>query len=273
MNLRRRYRLTFEDRARLQSVGELERPLWKWLLGVLLLLLAIFFICGTIIFATPLKRLMPGWLPDGERSSTISNLMRLDSLELAYAQNKSYLDNLLQVLDTRREPTDSTKLMVNHNIASADSLLPASPSEQNFVRMMQERERYNISILAPLAAEDMIFTVPAPGCILKSESRDSQRAMIILPKGSAMGTVADGTVVSVNYSAPEGGFAVIVQHNNGFLSRYSRLSRAVVRAGQHVESGQALGFPHSGGRSLPVLEIWRNGDALIPSEIIPWGGV
>lgn len=273
MDFRRRYRLTIEDRARLQAVGVLERPLWKWLLGALLLMMAILFVCCTIIFATPLKRLMPGWMPEAERSSTISNLMRLDSLELAYRQNKAYIDNLRQVLDTRREPTDSTRLVVNQNLATADSMLPASPSEQRFVKMMQERERYNISILAPLAAEDMIFTLPAPGCVLTSGSRDSERAVVVIPKGSAMGTVSDGTVVSVSYSATDRGFAVIVQHNNGFLSRYSRLARAVVRAGQYVESGQALGFPATDGRSLPVLEIWRNGDALVPSQIIPLGGV
>lgn len=58
----------------------------------------------------------------------------------------------------------------------------------------------------------------------------------------------------VRFAARQGGFGklVVVEHANGFETRYAHLERIAVRAGQHVVEGTALGVMGSTGYSTGV---------------------
>jgi murein DD-endopeptidase MepM/ murein hydrolase activator NlpD len=89
--------------------------------------------------------------------------------------------------------------------------------------------------------------------------------------GTPIMTTADGVVT---HRGPRGGLgnAVIIQHANGFVTRYGHMSRfaADVRVGTRVRQGQVVGYVGSTGlASGPHLhyEMWRSGKPVDPLAI------
>lgn len=271
MRFNRQYSISLSDMSRLERLAEVRRPLWVIIVWCLLGAMAAIFLAGAIIFITPLKALLPGYMGEDQRKSTVEALIRLDSLRTAYEARQQWLDNVINVLDTDREPSDSLRLVVNANPMTTDSLIGPSKEESRFVAQMQRREKFNISILAPLAAEGLRFSTPAPGAIFTDRDRTTRRARVAVGRSATLGAVADGIVIDVQYSPAEGGYSVIVQHSKGFLSRIGRVGRPLVRAGEKVDAGQAVGvvLDATGHQTaLITLEIWRNGQALAPRTLI-----
>lgn len=71
---------------------------------------------------------------------------------------------------------------------------------------------------------------------------------IAVPERSPVRCPFDGTVVSVD-SEGHGGLSVVVQHANGYTTGYAHLSRALVRPGDMVGSGQVIAESGNSGTS------------------------
>jgi hypothetical protein len=232
--------------------------------------LLLFLLSGMIIVFTPLRTLLPGYMKEAQRDHTMATIVRLDSLQRAYDENQAYLDNIMTLLDTNRQPSDSASLTANVRPLTADSLIEASSVEKDFVKMMEQREKYNISILAPMAAEGMMFDLPAPGGSFAVEDINSESPIINMPKGGIIITPAEGRVIDVGYDASSG-YVVVIQHGKGFVSRLSRLGTPMVRKGDRINSGQVVARQgdSKGLNSWRIrIEMWRNGDVLIPYDLI-----
>lgn len=266
-----KYRIRIEDESHLESMADFSlNPYMLWALGagaaILLLLIA-----GFIITLTPIRTLLPGYMKQSERAANEDNLMRLDSVLKVYEFNQTYIDNALRVLDTGRIPSDSTAITSNLNEFSPDSLIPASSAERKFVSTMEEREKYNISVLAPLAADGIIFSPVSDNSVYTSSTRNSEKGEIILPPNEAVRCVADGTILATYYSPSENGYVVIIQHPKGFVTRCGRLGTPMVATGDAVLGGQILALgpdaDSKGKRSIEVM-MWHNGHKLVPFEYI-----
>ncbi len=270
MRFKREYRLAFDNVSRLERIFEVRRPLWVFACLGILVICGLLFLAGIIVFISPLRTLLPGYLAETQRNTAIENLMRLDSLQTSYENNKAYLDNILTVLNTNRRPTDSVRLVVNQNPMTTDSLISPSEAERRFVANMQEREKFNISILAPLAAEGINFIMPAEKSVFREKSVTSPTLEIMVPHGEAAAAIADGTVLDCQYAPKERGFSIIVQHGNGFTSRIGHIDRPFVGIGDKVRAGQPLGIVASDANNTGIvtLRMWRNGDALLPANML-----
>lgn len=265
------YRLTLSDDSRLVKIAECRIPLWKAICLAFMILMIMIFLSSLIIIYTPLRRLLPGYMEDSRRYETIDGLMRLDSLQNLYDVNQRYINNIITVLDTDRIPADSIQITPNENPMTIDSLVPRSKNEDRFIKMMEEREKYNISILAPLAADGMIFNPVSNTAVITENSRNENVARYIVPSGEPISVIADGRVIDIQYSHKEGGYSVIVQHGKGFVSRYSHLGSILCEKGDLLSAGQIIAFPHQGkGRNghFVTLEMWRNGSPLIPCSML-----
>ena len=95
--------------------------------------------------------------------------------------------------------------------------MPTSQEEIEFIKMMQEREKYNTSILAPLVAEGMIFTTPSAGSIIEEKSINQNSAKVIIPRGNVIRSVTEGTIIDLHYDIIDSSYTIIIQHQNGFL--------------------------------------------------------
>lgn len=269
---KREYRVIIDDESRLERVASWRLTPWRIVAVSLLALLICCWLGVLLVAVTPLQRLLPGYLQESQRAATEEMLLRLDSLQAAYAQNEAFLNNMAAVFDTERIPTDSLATLRPVNALTADSLLGASRAETAFVSNMREREKYNIGIVAPLAAEAMMFYPVSDEGIVTNASRHSQVARIVVARGGVIGAIADGSVLDVGFS-PSEGYTMVLQHPKGFVSRYSGLGSPLAGAGDFVNAGQALALS-SDATAPPVisLQLWHNGDRLIPYDYISGDG-
>ena len=242
----------------------------------ILLLIAIVIVAGAFsifIFAsTPLKNHLPGYLKESERTATEEQHLRVDSLVHVYEVNEAYIKSILAALNPDEE-TERNKIKDRKPLPLVpDSLKPASPEEKAFMEMIQERDKYNIAYVSPVAAQTLMFGSVNKSAIISQNSMESLQADIILPIGAPVSSVAEGRVISVA-SSPKvsGGYEVLIQHPKGFLSKSSRLSNVVVRPGDRVAAGQIIASSTAkpGMKSNHIVfELWRDGDPLIPARYL-----
>lgn len=264
MNRRRKeFHISLEDDAHLERVAR-----WKVTpLRVALAALAVLVVmCGLgvlIVFTTPLKRMLPGYLKESQRTQSEDTYQRLDSLQEAYARNEAFMANIMNVLDTDRTPADSLSVSRQTASVTADSLLPPTSREKKFMHQMQEREKFNITVLAPLAAESMLFYPVSTEGIPTAATRHSPKASVAIARGAAVNAIADGTVLSLVRSPR--GTSVIIQHPKGFISRISGIANPLVGEGEKITGGQAIA---SAASSTVDIELWHNGESLMPFDFI-----
>ncbi len=272
----RKYRIRIEDESRLQSVADITFSPTSIILicvsSVILFLMA----AGVLVMITPLRTLLPGYLKQSERSATEDNLMRLDSLLGVYERNQVFLDNAMKAFDISRHPTDSASINMNTVIMSPDSLLPASGVEKKFVSIMEEREKFNISVLAPLAADGMMFTPVSDDGIFAVNSRKDTKGTFILGSEQAIRCVADGSVLDSYFSIADNSYTILVQHGRGFVTRYSNVGKPLIDVGDPVMGGQMIALPPRpdkyGKRSVEI-RMWHNSQPLIPYDYLGDPGV
>lgn len=275
MKVKRRYRITVEDESRLRQIASVSASASViWVAGSLFFLL-LMLLMALIIMATPLRTLMPGYMKKGERTEAEKGLLRIDSIRDAYNVNSQYIANILTVLDTDRTPSDSVLNITESNNLPPDSLLPTSKREIEFITRMKDREQYNVTILAPLAADQLRFYPVAAGGMVSEQTATSTKARILTPKESPACAMVDGRVLAIQNPAPEGGTAIVIQHDNGFASRYSHLGTPTVTPGQHVDGGSVIAHGSTGGSISPgffFIEMWYDGNPVEPARYIPTSG-
>lgn len=271
MKAKKRYRISLEDESRLRHVASVSgSPVMLWLCGAGAAVLLIAFTAALII-ATPLRTLMPGYLKKGERTEAKEGLLRIDSIRDAYRVNELYLSNILRVLDTDRTPTDSLLNVTTPNELPPDSLLPASPREIEFITRMKDREQYNVNILAPLAADQLRMFPVASGATIAEQPGSLTKPRILTPKGTPVCAAAEGRVLAIQNPAPEGGSAIVIQHDGGFASRYSHLGTPAILPGAHVDGGSVIAHGATGGATGPgyfYMEMWYDGNPVEPGKYL-----
>lgn len=271
MKIRRKYRLTIEDESHLEQVVSHRFNIWiatGLIIGILGLLLVI---SGLIIAFSPLRTLLPGYMKESQRSETEETMLRLDSLMTAYEVNKAYIDNFLKVIDTERSPEDSAAVTPETRDLSSDSLMGRSDIENRFISEMEDRERFNVSVLAPLAAESMLFFPVSGDGVFTNESRKSLEGIIVMPREENVQCAADGSVIALYYSAPEKGFVIVVQHKRGFVTSYTHVGTPLVEVGDNINAGQIIALspsPDSKGNRKFSVRLWHNGIPIIPYDYL-----
>lgn len=271
MRIKRRYKITIEDESRLETLARwsLTPRMIALLTGVAVV--GIFIIGFIFVLLTPAKQLIPGYYRPSQRAASEEALLKVDSIRDAYRANDIYMANLLAVLDSERTPTDSVAAGHHNATATQDSLLPTSAEETQFIRAMQEREKFNISILAPMAAEGMLFYPVADTGVVTQDSRDSYSTKIAIAKGTEIMALADGVALAVYGDPFHGGYSIILQHPNGFVSRYSGLGTPLVGQSDMVAGGGIIALapntPASKSQYINV-EMWHNGNPLVPYRYV-----
>lgn len=134
----------------------------------------------------------------------------------------------------------------------------------------------------PLSSDNVVsgsgyFTHPCPGMTYQSSYFGEIREFEVgghkghdyaAPEGTPTYAAAAGTVLIANYSTSAGNW-VVIQHDNGLVSKYMHHSALTVSAGQRVEKGQQIGYVGSTGQSTgPHLhfQVELNGVAVNPSN-------
>lgn len=274
MKRRKRYTIIIEDESRLEKIVRISASPGKYILAATVAGICLMGIGALFVGFSPVKNILPGYLKDSERTANELQHMRLDSLQQIYETNAAYINNMMAVINKASTDGKSTSGEVSQIDVplSPDSILPTSPEERKFLAMMREREKYNISVIAPLAAESLMFSTVNGESVFAEKTKGSTKAEIILGKGATVAAIADGRVISVSQSVKEGGgYAIVIQHQKGFLSRCNRLGTILIEPGDLVTGGQVIALTASGNarrNEIISIEMWHNGNRLIPYEYL-----
>lgn len=267
----KKFKIIIEDESRLQNVASWSLSPAKIALLIALAIILMLVVGYLFVLLTPAKNLIPGYFRASQRAATEQALLRADSLMDNWRRNEIYLQNLRQVFDIQRLPSDSLNASRNTESFSPDSLMPASAEEQRFAKMMQDREKFNVSVKASLSAEGMLFYPVSDEGVITLNSRDSYSAHVAMPADGTVMSIADGSILACYYDNASNGYALILQHDNGFVSRYAGLGTPLVGQSDIVSGGQVLSLSPKAPAGHPaeiIVELWHNGNALKTYEYI-----
>lgn len=270
-NKRGYIRIKIENESNLSTLADntiSKTALAGWILLIIILSV---FLGALIVYLTPIHTFLPGYLKEDQRAATEENLLRLDSLRVEYETNQAFIDNYLKITDINRIPSDSLAIVPDSVSAKTETLLPPSDRERKFVERMKEQERFNISVLAPLAADGMIFSDVSDIGIFSSTSKESDVGEVVLTAESSVLSLADGTIIASYFSHPEKGYVIVIQHQRGFVSKYSSVGRPMVSGGEKVLAGQIIAKSppaDANAKRQFYIRIWHNALPVIPYKLI-----
>ena len=195
----------------------------------------------------------------------MESAMRIDSLERENDLRLAYLDNMIAILRDKVkhqeiEAYDSTVTRIQ------DTLLTASEREALFVSQYEEQERFGVSTLEVSQAGGLpiVFMTPVRGKVHSDNDKHPNFTQIDLSGQVPVMAPLDGNVVSVVYLLGEG-YQIAIQHNQDYLTIYTRLCSVNVSAGDFVKAGYVIG--QAGNSSNAVrnwmgLQVWHKGKLL-----------
>lgn len=138
MKRRSRLKIKIFDENHLVEKGGF-RFSWIWFSLISLCVAVIFVLVGmAIIWFSPLKSRLPGYMPVQQRGDTEIAVMQLDSLEAVYRINQAYIDNIATILNTDRPATVTVDTLSAALPLELDSLVLPSQIELEFVRKMED---------------------------------------------------------------------------------------------------------------------------------------
>lgn len=272
--IRFKYKLSFFNESTLEEV-------WSFRLSQLsafvsLALFAFFLVAVTalIIIKTPIRNYLPGYLDVEIRKEIMQNALRADSLERMIEIQSLYLNNVAGILSGTIS-LDSIQSIDSLAQANTDYNIPRTEVEEDFVKSVEEEEKYNLTVLNPntVPTDGVFFYKPVQGIVSSHYETDIRHFgvdLVAAPKESVLATL-DGTVVFTCFD-PNYGNVIQVQHKNGFLSIYKHNELLLKEPGDHVVAGEAIALVGNTGKlsTGPHLhfELWYKGNPVNPEEYI-----
>lgn len=277
------YRFVVMNNDTFEEVGSYRLSLMNVyvLISSLLVGLTIFGIF--LVIFTPLKNLVPGYKGYGNDRAIFDLTERIDSLERSMRAQESYNSNFRKMLtngvETEKDfPRDTSQLL-------KDSLSDIPPSEAEMIlRSGSGSGDFDTSTVANGSKslsnirrnerlESMFLIAPISGAINLGFQPDKKHygVDIIAPKNTAVKAIADGFVISSDWTL-ETGNTIAIQHANNVVSFYKHNATLLKKTGDRVKSGEAIAIIGNTGEQTtgPHLhfELWKDGKPLNPAEYI-----
>ena len=266
----KRFRLTFINENSFNEVWSIKMTQTRVILSIIAIVIAIGCIVSTIIVSTPIRTLLPGYLKSSQRQENIINSMRIDSLSTNVSINNAYLSNIINILTDNIDSTLTSTSLNSDTIKfiPIDSIINSSSVERQFIQQFEAQEKFNLSVLAPIVAEGMMFYTPIYGASIK-ESSSPLSVELITPTNSPISTIYNGTIID-SYYLPSIGNVIIIQHPNDFISKYMGINETFALKGDKVTTGQRIGISHQSGKNKQpfTFELWHKGTQLNPLDYI-----
>lgn len=266
---RQHYDISVTNTASQQQVFGMRGRRWGLLTCAVGLFLAIGGLWLILFIYTPMRNILPVKMQSDLRNEYVQLNHRLGDVADAARINQQYLDNVWAILRDSVPPQEVTLDQASElEIVPLDSLLESSARERSFVARFENAERFNVSVLSPLAAEGMTFYPPVMGVATEEKVNDSGIPYIQATpaKSSPISAVYRGTVLNTYFTTGKG-ITVVIQHPNDFVSEYSGLADCFVSRGDKVVAGTRIGIAQE-NRYPFLFELWHNGSPLSPRDYI-----
>lgn len=242
--------------------------------GVAVALLSILFVVLLLIVAyTPILDSLPGYKTNAVRSreTLIHSIVRIDSLERKMNEILLYNENRILVVGGKTPVTHTPK---NDSLRRSRSGVAPSMEDSLLRSHVAANSRYRTSATKGISTQSELNAIsPMNGFVAERFTPNGALlgVKVIGRQDSPITAIADGVVISSDWLS-NGGYCVVIQHKNNFISTYRRLSQALPRKGASVRQGEAIGHALSGedGEESSALEfeLWRDGKAVNPELYI-----
>ncbi|WP_085537727.1 M23 family metallopeptidase [Massilibacteroides vaginae] len=272
--IRFKYKLSFFNETTLEEVWSFHLSQLSAFVSLALFAFFLIGITSFIIIKTPIRNYLPGYLDVEIRKDIVQNALRADSLERMVTIQTLYLNNVAGIL-AGTIPVDSINKIDSLAQTDANFEIPRSEAETEFLRTLEEEEKYNLTVLNSSAsiADGLFFYKPVNGIVSSVYEADIRHYGIDIaaePKESVMATL-DGVVVFTGFD-PNFGNIIQIQHKNGFLSIYKHNELILKQPGDQVVAGEAIALVGNTG-SLSTgphlhFELWYKGLPVNPEEYI-----
>ena len=192
----------------------------------------------------------------------------LQSLQMS---NKWLKRSFINLMEEEIELLDSAVAELNNKSRTIENLLDsvgvdmqfqggtensggpfANPGETGQEELILNTDQYLDAIL------NVPIGIPVPGRITSKFGRRIDplngkpayhRGLDIRGRlGSEVRATANGIVINQEYDSIRGRY-IVLDHGNGFVTKYAHLKKSLVREGDVVEKGQAIGLVGNSGRS------------------------
>lgn len=274
----KRYRLSLYNENGLNRVWTVKMGRKSLILLIAVAVLAVFCAGVMLISLTPLRTFLPGYLTGSERSRLLEVDARADSLARQLDIYGSYLANVNAIMTGEvapdsmltitglSVPADSTAVAA---VADSVALSGRGAAESEFVRMYSRRENFVLEDRQPLLAEAPLFVPPVRNAMVSAGDNPAVPQIEVTEDIAGIYAVNRGTVID-QYAAPDGSYSVIIQHPDGYLSRYSGLNRIYTRVGVAIDADSRIG-QYMRASDVPFrFELRRDGQSLRPLDYIPF---
>lgn len=255
------------------------------------LLLAVGSIVGiavvlvALLVLTPLKEVIPGYGSAEVRQNARLAALRVGALQDSLAAQERYMTQLRRLMlgqldsamiaGSAPDPSAEDVQAPDEYEASpnwADHRQPGimidrlDPSEETPLRLARAPSIRLPSMMLPALP-------PVEGFVTRGfDPRTGHYAIdIAVKEGTAVRSIGDGYVVMADWTQ-EGGYAIAVQHADGYLSVYKHNERLYKRVGDRVQARDPIAVSGNSGEFTtgPHLhfELWHNGLAQDPGTYI-----
>lgn len=210
-----------------------------------------------------------GGLDRSARTSYINAVMAIDSLSDIASSHEAYIGNIRSILAGEGALDDHVGVSAAGELQNipVDSLAEATAAERRFVERYAADNRYNLSVLAPIAADGMSFVSPVagarvtavPGGVGISSRGASREPVSAVYRGSVIACTTDLYGLST----------IVVQHPNDFVSVYTGVESPLVSTGDKVRASQRVASAPPAPATCR-FELWHAGTAVNPLDYLPF---
>ncbi|MFC2109079.1 murein hydrolase activator EnvC family protein [Bacteroidota bacterium] len=187
---------------------------------------------------------------------------------------ETIIDSLLfAIAENQQEKIGEINQLKTEVLSVKDSLLIQRSLKDSIFRESVEREdRYSLFDFETDKV-DVVFFAPVKGIITDGYSvKEKHFAVdVAVTKGTAVKSIADGTVIFAEWTA-ETGYVMIIEHVNKYLSVYKHNEIIYRKQGDLVQTGEVISKAGSSGEysTGPHLhfEMWYQGYPVNPTNFI-----
>lgn len=273
-NFFRRYDVIYTQRSGKDIEHRISTSRFIISLYTLALMLVVAAVTTLLLFYSPLKKFMPGYVSPDVRRQIVESSLRLDSLSEAVQRHQLYVMNIQDILHGDVK-IDSVSTIDSLTILRSEDLMERTEREREFARKYEDTERYNLTsqALPKSEMEALHFYPPMRGMLAEHFNPDELHfgIDIVATNDKNVCSVLDGTVLMSGYTA-NNGYVIVVQHVGNLVSVYKHLSSIFKRESLKVKAGEVLGVAGTQGDKLdkPYLhfELWHKGTSLNPTQYI-----
>lgn len=257
-----KYRLAVIDEEDLKEVRSFRVSLMNIyiLLSSLMLLLSIIIV--SVIFLTPVRRLVPGYADINESLEFREMRNKMDEIEESLKAQEAYNESLKRILQGNISgefelDQNANLLEAVKNMNKIGAILPEDINNNHATKLLGS----------------LFFVPPVRGPISAKylEVEDHYGVDILASSNTAVKSVMDGIVLFSDWTM-EAGNTLAIQHPNNIISVYKHNSALLKKTGQRLSAGEAIAIIGNTGTLSdgPHLhfELWYDGLPVDPEKYI-----